>query len=386
MTLPLSERGSFKELRLKIVRRILFLPFIVLTFLAYLLPVPSNAASVTDTITLKVGYFGGPYYEKVTYNWKQLDDNFGGALDSHQVAYSYNSGSRTAIDSARGFYLSDLLEYAGIDVGSVSSLSFYTKDQEVGAFATFPKSSLLDSARYYFPNISMNADKQLVPLNGGDLTDGAVRVDAMMALEDSWEWDAVDSNFTNLSPTSRFRLVFGQTGPTEVRTSQSAKYVHTIYVTFAGAPVMSTDQDNLSMKVGSDYQVKVKLGTADPVLDKNLGGSIKWSSSDTSVVTVDGSGNLTAVSNGSAVITAATGKTSMSVKVSVGDGVGTGNGLGSGTGTGSGSGSGSGNGDSGRQTASITGKAGTNSPAAGTEPKSSDVTAASPSPSAKPAT
>ncbi|MDR1573213.1 MAG: hypothetical protein LBS24_02765, partial [Clostridiales Family XIII bacterium] len=72
---------------------------------------PVLADAVTDTLAVYVGYYGGPYYLKQEYRWTELDDLYGGALDTHEVAYSYFSGSRVAIDSARGFYLSDFLQY-----------------------------------------------------------------------------------------------------------------------------------------------------------------------------------------------------------------------------------------------------------------------------------
>ena len=335
---------------------------LILILLAFLLPQKAGAESVTDTITICVGYFGGPYYEKCTYTWQQLDDFVGGALDSHQIAYSYYSGARTAIDSARGFLLSDLLEYSGVDINSISTLSFYTKDQAVGAFATFSKSALLDSARYFFPNIGTDEDEQLVALNGGDLTDGAVRVETMLALEDTWEWDAVDSNFASLNPSSRFRLVFGQTDPAEKRTNQSAKYVHTVYVTFSGKPVLSADADNLDMKVGSNYSVNLNIATADSVLDQSLSGSLEWSSSDESVVTVDAGGNLTAVGPGTAVITVTSGETTLSVTVAVSDEDGGGGGAGDGTGGGTGSGIGSGIGSGTEAAGAATGAGETDAP------------------------
>ena len=85
------------------------------------------AGIATDTLTINVGYQGGPFLTKATYNWKDLDDVYGGVLNSHKVVYSYYSGNRSdhstgrnVIVSARGFYISDLLEYAGIDLSSIS--------------------------------------------------------------------------------------------------------------------------------------------------------------------------------------------------------------------------------------------------------------------------
>lgn len=79
-----------------------------------------------------MGYYGGPYYVKESYRWSELDDLYGGALDTHEVAYTYTHDGRVAIDSARGFYLTDFLQYAGVDLNSITSLDFYTKDHTSG--------------------------------------------------------------------------------------------------------------------------------------------------------------------------------------------------------------------------------------------------------------
>ena len=63
----------------------LALPLILLLFL---LPQPARADAVTDTIGIYVGYYGWPeseYREKVTYHWTDLDDWYGGALDTYET-------------------------------------------------------------------------------------------------------------------------------------------------------------------------------------------------------------------------------------------------------------------------------------------------------------
>ena len=57
----------------------------------------------------------------------------------HYEAYSFfrstDDGTyNTVIDSAYGFYLADLLDYAGIYSGDISVVAFYTRDQSVGFF------------------------------------------------------------------------------------------------------------------------------------------------------------------------------------------------------------------------------------------------------------
>ena len=124
----------------------------------------AGAAIATDTITIRVGYVGGPYYEKATFHWRDLDDYYGGALSSQELLYSYCSGSRVALCAARGFLLTDLLELAGVDISGAVELAFWTDDQAVGAWTSFQKEELLDRPRYYFPNLSADEDGNLLPL------------------------------------------------------------------------------------------------------------------------------------------------------------------------------------------------------------------------------
>jgi hypothetical protein len=271
---------------------------------------------VTDTLAVYVGYYGGPYYLKQEYHWTELDDLYGGALDTYEAAYSYYSGSRIAVDSARGFYLSDFLQYAGIDLNSAASLDFYTKDHTSGAYRSFTKYAMLDAPRYYFPNMTVDeVTGELAPRGGGSLWDGALQVETMMALEDNWEWDAEGTNFTNPGTSSRFRLLFGQLEPAEAMTSASAKYVYAIYVTFSGMPILTAEEQDISVKVGSDYRVTVNVAAEDSLLDEYVKDNLVWSSNNTDAVEVDMYGNLKVKQNGEAVVTVTFGETSASVAV-----------------------------------------------------------------------
>lgn len=299
----------------------------VILLLNVLMPLCVFADSVTDTISVYIGYFGwneDQYVEKASYHWSDLDDKFGGALDTKVTVYSYYSGNRTYLAAARGFTIRDLMEYSGVDVNSISRLDFFTKDQTVGPYRTFTKYTLLDMPRYYFPNLAANEETgKLYAWDGNNIRGGATQVESMLALEDYTEWDAVGSEFekfydsTMLSPSSRFHLFFGQADPKEANTSSAAKYVYKILVTFAGAPVLSTDQTNVGLKVGSDFSVKVNAEAEDAMLNEFVAQHLQWSSSDKSVADVDTSGNLKVKKPGTAIITASFGKSSVSVPVKV---------------------------------------------------------------------
>ena len=114
----------------------------LLMILCAALALPVFADAVTDSISVCIGYFGwseDEYVEKAKFSWQELDDWYGGALDTHEEYYSYCNGSgRTYLAFARGFYIRDLLDYAGVDVNSIASIDFFTKDHSVGAYEIRP--------------------------------------------------------------------------------------------------------------------------------------------------------------------------------------------------------------------------------------------------------
>ena len=250
----------------------------LLMILCAALALPVFADAVTDSISVCIGYFGwseDEYVEKAKFSWQELDDWYGGALDTHEEYYSYCNGSgRTYLAFARGFYIRDLLDYAGVDVNSIAAIDFFTKDHSVGAYRSFTKYALLDQPRYYFPNLAGDAETgELYAWDGGDdLWVGAYQVEPMLALEDYAEWDTAGFDFESyadeslFSTGSRFHLFFGQASPEEAATSSAAKYVYKILVTFSGTPVLSSEESNLDLVVGSDHALHVTADAEDDAL------------------------------------------------------------------------------------------------------------------------
>ena len=251
---------------------------VLLVLLCAALALPALADSVTDSISVCIGYFGwaeDEFVEKAKFTWQELDDWYGGALDTHEEFYSYSNGSgRTYLVYARGFYIRDLLDYAGVDVNSIASIDFFTKDHSNGAYRSFTKYALLDQPRYYFPNLAADPETgELYAWDGGDdLWVGAYQVEPMLALEDYTEWDTSGFDFESyvdeslFSTGNRFHLFFGQASPEEAATSSAAKYVYKILVTFSGTPVLSSEEDNLDLIVDSDHALHVTADAEDDAL------------------------------------------------------------------------------------------------------------------------
>lgn len=316
----------------------------LLLLLCAALTLPALADAVTDSVSVCIGYFGWSeeeYVEKARFSWQELDDWYGGSLDTHEEFYSYsNGGGRTYLVFARGFYIRDLLEYAGVDVNSIASIDFFTKDHSNGAYRSFTKYALLDQPRYYFPNLAADPETgELYAWDGGDdLWVGAYQVEPMLALEDYTEWDTSGYDFecyvdeSLFSTGSRFHLFFGQSSPEEAATNSAAKYVYKILVTFAGTPVLSSEESNLDLVIGSDHALHVTADAEDDALSGYVQEHLQYASSDPSVVSVDQYGKLHVNAEGDAVITASFGESSVSVNVHVGSGGASGMGSAAGTG------------------------------------------------------
>ncbi len=303
--------------------RILIAALVVFSLSMYMLGFESNANAV-DELTIKIGYYGwqpSEYVEKAVFTASDLYDM--GPVESD---YSYWDGSkRVAIDSSYGVPLATIIDAAGIDQSSIANLDFWTADSGSGAFTSFTWRQLIGTKRYYFKDLAAcfyYDDDGNIVCDTDAAWNGARRVQPMMALEESWVWYEIgtaDATGTdNLGTANRFRLNFGQDSPTEKRTFNSAKMVHTIYVMFSGTPQLTTDECNIKAKVGSDHQLKITAAAVDEALEDVILSNIEWSSSDTSIVDVDEYGYLTFKKEGTATIYAKSGGAVQEFTITVG--------------------------------------------------------------------
>ena len=104
-----------------------------------LLPGRAEAGGIaTDTLTVKVGYYGmdsSRYVEAGTYHGTELQEN----LTMYYEAYTFfrptgEGDYRVVVDSAYGIHIDELLEYTRIHLNDVRSVQFYTRNQDVRAF------------------------------------------------------------------------------------------------------------------------------------------------------------------------------------------------------------------------------------------------------------
>ena len=267
----------------------------------------AEAETVTDTLTIKIGYWGmseEDYVEKATYHWTELNKKLSIVTKDYSFFKGKENGTySTVVASGRGFYLSDLLSYANVNTSDMQNISFYTNDYSAGSFTSFTPYQILEQPRYYYDNLASHITNKYNDagiLVGYKMDDSAEshkkQVRTMLALESNWnEFEAgtqnTNPNHSSMSTSSRFRLLFGQTKANETnRTGQSAKYVHTIAVTIPGSPVAkgSNKAGNgkiiLSNKVGKH---KTRFNVAsDQAMVRTIMKNVTWTSTDETVLKI----------------------------------------------------------------------------------------------------
>ena len=265
-----------------------------------------------DTLTIKIGYFGGPYFEKHVFTLDELWD-----MDVVKADYTFiDNMPSVIIDHVAGVRLSDLMDAAGIDLNSVETFYFWTKDKQSSYYTAFKKTALVDTPRYCYYSLPDNFDDETGQGNDYAISDGE-SVDTLIALADDWNrciaGASFGSDYLNLSTDTRFRLIFGQTNGYEHTASRSAKWIHEIVVELGGAPTVTLDASVLEGKVGSVLRTEAAVEAADPAIA--AGEKVTWSTSDPSVAAVDENGAITVRGKGTATITASVGGASASVTV-----------------------------------------------------------------------
>ena len=318
--------------------------FIAVLLLVFALTIPAFAADddetsglAADMLTITVGYFGGPYYEKAVFTLDEL-----WAMDVQYLDYTFiDNMPSVVINHAAGITLADLLDAAGIDLGSVQSFNFWTNDKAGGYYTSLTKSYLIDTPRYCYYSLPDNFDYDEGAGNEYATAD-AVRVPTMISLADDWTrciaGASFGSDFTNLNTNTRFRLVFGQTDAVIHTASNSAKWIHRIEITLGSAPTITLDASVLELEVGSVFRTEAYVNAADAVIAANT--TVEWSSSDESIATVDENGVISVHAEGTATVTARVGDSVATITINGTPGeviqgnAGTGTGVSPGDGTG----------------------------------------------------
>mgnify|MGYP000907088277 CR=1 FL=1 len=254
--------------------------------------------TLSPTLTVKAGYFGTPYNIMKVFTLSELE-----SMPQVQQAYTFiDSMPSVVLDSAQGVKLSDILHSAGIDINSIDTLYFYTTDVEKGWYQSLPKSFLLDTRRYYYPNLSIcwdHDEKKALP--GAE--EGAVEVEPIIAIQDYWKRFATSPDFSQMDKSNGLRLLFGQVDTSTITSMRSAKWIREISVMLVGQPPgeVTLNQHVVHALIGSTVVLEAMVGPSDA-----SNKSVNWSSSNPEVASVDNTGQVSIVSPGTATITVTT--------------------------------------------------------------------------------
>lgn len=343
------------------------------SLLTLLLPMQAGASG--NTLKVYVAYWGQNHAQpilKETFSRSEL-----ASMGTVTVQYTaYDKGNRCRYGDAEGVLLEDVLYSANIDFWDADSLHFYTTD-EPGGYDNPYTLGYLFADRYSFPLLSQYYgteygfhDPQNPDLSEEEILDflwtQCESVPVMLALRDNYSRVDGYSVFEggDLYSDNSFHLLFGQKSPTDQTSSRHAKWIESIVVLYDHYPELTTDETELNLtKDNNGYKVEVSLAdqSIDPALLRDVMQSLQWSTSDSSIISLEpgengvcylnihGPGTVTVTVTSDRYYDAGGGRLSLSITIDVGDdeefGNGDGEGTGEGDGTGSGSGEGEGSGD-----------------------------------------
>lgn len=263
----------------------------------------ARAESAVDDLTIRVGYTGmdlNRYVSAGTWNWAKLYHEL--PMDSRAYSYfqspaaSDNPSSDTLssktynaiVDSANGFYITDLLDYAGLYTSDIYNIGFYVTDH--GTIWTAFDTSALFESRYYFNNLPSHRVETEEGYDFSDAWNDCETVAPMLAIEDNWasyteRFESIGPDFTDVKPGNRFHLMFGQTSPTQQLTRESAKYIDCLYVTLRGKPEFSANEVQLDGTMGS-HTAKMKSRVDNETVMKQVADLLDLKSTNESVLKI----------------------------------------------------------------------------------------------------
>ena len=278
-----------------------------------------KADMVTDSIGIQVGYIGMDFSDYVLvgdYHISEIEANLPIYEDVFSFFSSQDDPSKYTyvVDSARGFAVTDLLEYANIYYGDVYNLSFYVLDHN-SIWASFDRDDLFSYNRYYFNNLPKHRkilydtylDEEgkeqtnygrIIGYNFDEAWTDCNTVWPMLAIEDNWasfneEFESAGPDFSYMNTSTRFRLLYGQYDPTYTDMQRSAKYTRWVYVTLYGKPEFG-EMPELDGSYGS-HTIETTISVHQELRDV-ISDFLNLYSTDESVLVIKGV-TVTAVEN-----------------------------------------------------------------------------------------
>jgi hypothetical protein len=226
---------------------------VIFSFICMVMPAPASAGTPATSLTVKLND-----NTVVTYQISDLQN----MTQVTQGYSSIDSMPAPCMTAAQGVKLIDILTSAGIDVSSVNNITFKSTD---GYAISFTKQSLLDTTRYYYPNLTTCWDNDNKKVGVGTL-EGGVQADPILALISYYKRSGSAPEFNLMDGTNALRLCFSQDPDNinAVTSNRFAKWVNEIDVDGNLLPVQITVTLNLSKNSAAAGESVTASGTAPP--------------------------------------------------------------------------------------------------------------------------
>ena len=301
----------------------------VLTFLGTAMLVYGYDA--VEELSVTVGYWGGKEYTKKEVKLSELKK----ACGTYQEIYTWLDGNNNpGTIEAEGILIGDIMDYCGIDTGSVYYYNFYTVDSATysNAMQQWTQDQLFGK-RYTFKTSFQKAYEDYLE----DKNDYARNPEAHYTIQDFFDFEkntyaneawsqreaaapmlALKSkaakwsgytpptklDFSGMTDTGKPILLFGQAGKNDITRDLMAQMVNKVHIWFEGTPEITLEAPDLSDEIGSKTKTVVKVNTPDDYLSKSILDEIELVSSDPNVAEVDADGSIVIKGEGNAKISA----------------------------------------------------------------------------------
>lgn len=323
-----------------------------------------NVAYADSSLSVYVGYTGGPYYLKT----KISESEIKALSDGNVFEYStFDSGGFLVKGAGRGPEISSIFTRADINTANLKRFYFATSDGYVnddgGEGTNAWYYSTLSETRYYYPKLAHYWDfqeKSLVSPEGVDIDKeinaSAVETKSILAYESSFFRPKNEEEYVATPTLTKYeglRLMMGQTSFKKGNAYYFAQSIKAMTCIFGKTPQIELEVNgqtgaSFTADVGDTIKIKPKVDADDPLISKYAVYDIRWTISDPTVADFvrDADGNVVVNDDGTVSIVVY-GKGNIDVCASYGDSpyseyVTTTSVSGSGTGEGGGNGSGKG--------------------------------------------
>ncbi len=242
-------------------------------------------AQLPEALAVTVRYFGTEAMPRKTFTLQELR-----TLPLVRQPYTaVDAAGQIVLETAVGVRLTDIIAAAGVDAGSIQTVTFHYTD-ETGARQglTFKYTDLTDTPRFFYPYLPTRWDSRTGRPAAGAAA-GAVAVDTIIAFRENYAPGATAPDYYRLSSDGRFRLVFGQTNTRTPTAAQLVKWIDTIDILLYGAPpedgTDSADADLIGSAAREDAPMVQQPTQNTPdanaapntiEADPNAGGTTRW--------------------------------------------------------------------------------------------------------------